>query len=42
MNADPHVLYVVIAIVATSVLAWVAFVLFRAPKRQAPPPTPNP
>ncbi len=40
MNPDPHVLYVVIAVVATSLLAWVAFVLLRTPKRQPPATTP--
>ncbi len=33
MEADPHVLYIVAAVVAASVVAWVAFVLIRAPKR---------
>lgn len=33
MNADPQILYVVAATVAAGVLAWVAFVLLRAPKR---------
>jgi hypothetical protein len=42
MNADPRVLYIVISFVAASVLAWVAFVLLRAPKRQPPPASLNP
>jgi hypothetical protein len=33
MNADPRILYVVATTVAACVLAWVAFVLLRAPKR---------
>jgi|HubBroStandDraft_1064217.scaffolds.fasta_scaffold04949_5 hypothetical protein len=42
MNADPRILYIVTAVVATSLVAWVVFVLLRAPKRQAPPSTLNP
>jgi hypothetical protein len=33
MNPDPRILYVVAATVAVCLLAWVAFVLLRAPKR---------
>ena len=42
MNANPHILYIVAAVVAASLLAWVAFVLLRAPKRQPPPETLKP
>jgi len=33
MNADPRILYDVMAAVAACTLIWVAFVLIRAPKR---------
>jgi hypothetical protein len=34
MDADPRILYAVMAVVAASVVAWVAFVLIRAPNRE--------
>jgi hypothetical protein len=33
MDADPHALYVIAAVVATGLIAWVAYVLIRVPKR---------